>query len=57
MSESKTDQSETEGRLLYTCTTPGCEVVGHFTDEPIHCSICLNDLSVVYDTTGDLRVE
>lgn len=43
------------GRMLYTCGTPGCEVVGCLTTEPgLHCSICLSDLIGVYDTTGEL---
>ena len=45
---------DSDARVLYTCTTPGCEVVGHFTDEPVHCSICLEDLTPVYDTTGEI---
>lgn len=28
----------------YTCPARGCEVAGHFTDEPGFCSICLSDL-------------
>lgn len=43
--------------MLWTCVTPGCEVVGYFTDEPTHCSICLADLVGVYDTTGTLVCE
>lgn len=45
------------GQMLWTCMTPGCEVVGHFTDEPGFCSICLRDLVGVYDTTGRFEVE
>lgn len=41
--------------MLWTCDTPGCEVCGHFTDEPGHCSICLRDLVGVYDATGELH--
>lgn len=41
--------------MLYTCATPGCSEAGRgFTDEPTFCSICLNDLAGVYDTTGTL---
>lgn len=45
-------------RMLYMCATPGCEEAGRgFTDEPTFCSICLNDLAGVYDTTGVLETE
>lgn len=45
-------------RMLYTCATPGCEAAGQgFTDEPVHCSLCLRDLAGVYDTTGTLETE
>lgn len=40
--------------MLWTCMTPGCEVVGHYTDEPGFCSICLEDLVGVYDSTGEV---
>jgi hypothetical protein len=42
-------------RMFWTCMTPGCEVVGAFTNEPTFCSICLCDLVGVYDTTGTLK--
>lgn len=36
--------------------TPGCEVVGHFSDHPCagYCAICLEPLTGVYDHTGEL---
>lgn len=44
----------TRARMLWTCTTPDCEEAGRgFTDEPgLWCSICLEDLTGIYDTTG-----
>lgn len=42
--------ARTTGGLEYASTSG----VGHFTDEPTHCSICLEDLTGVYDTTGEL---
>lgn len=47
-----------EPRMVWTCATPGCEAAGQgFDDEPGFCSLCLQDLAGVYDTTGTLRTE
>lgn len=55
MTLSRTRRSGVEPRTLWTCATPGCEVVGTFTTEPdLHCSMCLADLVGVYDATGKL---
>ena len=45
-------------RMLYTCNTAGCECAGAgFTDESGFCSICLQDLAGIYDTTGTLLTD
>lgn len=49
---------EGAARMLYTCTTAGCEAADQgFTDEPTFCSLCLHDLAGVYDTTGTFKTE
>jgi ribosomal protein L34E len=47
---------EGSAALVYTCTTPGCEVVGHFTDHPHNgfCAICDEPLTTIYDETGEI---
>jgi hypothetical protein len=46
-------RSGSSPRMLWTCMTPRCEAVGQgFTDEPTFCSLCLSDLTGVYDMSG-----
>lgn len=47
-----------QARMLWTCDTPGCEERRQgFCDEPTFCSLCLQDLAGVFDTTDTLRTE